>query len=446
MSSKASRWQWQLALHHSANKKLLLEKEVVEGTHSARLGQKAAAGTRPAPLAEVAEPQRRLGARTLVCLSPSVPLLADTAAEAVDVNTVHFLLKDALKQLKERRNMEAEEEEEERWMAQVKAMTVLSRRLPRKRKKKRKRKLPRNSSRPRLAARHLGRYGPEGHFCRDAETASVARAVRTWKPGLSTSHWYLAPCSVLVSPEEHRKISVFWKFTARNYFYGPLYLAVICAVYSTTRQSRVWSSPLEYKSMDFSGRRILVWFPHSVLLGSTVDTCLASVYEAFWLPHCRKLRILRSCSSSKVVDIHVFTQMLFPMVLIVQKTTEIPQLLVDTMADVPFVLVVQCWLCRLRCTSRCVRLPGSQAHDARRHGRYGPDGQLQCLVQGWSSGATVEFPQLQFIAGRAGYFPVVAQWPFYGPDCSSDFFLPQVQYTMADVPVVQVELFSWFRR
>ena len=41
-------------------------------------------------------------------------------------------------------------------------------------------------------------------------------------------------------------------------------------------------------------------------------------------------------------------------------------------------------------------------------------------------------------SGRAGYFPVVAQWPFYGPDCSSDLFLPQLQYTMADVPVVQV--------
>ena len=47
------------------------------------------------------------------------------------------------------------------------------------------------------------------------------------------------------------------------------------------------SSPLEYKSMEFSGRRLLVCFPCSVLFGSTVDTCLASVYEALWLPHCR---------------------------------------------------------------------------------------------------------------------------------------------------------------
>ena len=59
-----------------------------------------------------------------------------------------------------------------------------------------------------------------------------------------------------------------------------------------------------------------------------------------------KLRILRSCSSSKVVDILVFTQLLFPMV-VFQKTIEIPQLLVDTVADVPFVLVVQVLTCRL---------------------------------------------------------------------------------------------------
>ena len=37
-------------------------------------------------------------------------------------------------------------------------------------------------------------------------------------------------------------------------------------------------SPLEFMSMDFSGRRLLVSFPYSVLLGSTVDTCMALVY------------------------------------------------------------------------------------------------------------------------------------------------------------------------
>ena len=34
--------------------------------------------------------------------------------------------------------------------------------------------------------------------------------------------------------------------------------------------------------MDFSGRRLQEWFPYSTLLGLTVDTYMASVYEAFW--------------------------------------------------------------------------------------------------------------------------------------------------------------------
>ena len=51
---------------------------------------------------------------------------------------------------------------------------------------------------------------------------------------------------------------------------------------------------------------------------------------------------------------------------------------------------------------------------------------------------TIEISQLQYTVigrpcclGRAGYFPVVAQWPFYGPDSSSDLFLTQLKYTMA---------------
>ena len=82
----------------------------------------------------------------------SAPLLAFTAAEAVDFVAVHFLLKDALTQLKERRNKE--EEEERRWMAQMKAMTELSRRISRKRKKKRKRKSSFGRAHRRLRQRH----------------------------------------------------------------------------------------------------------------------------------------------------------------------------------------------------------------------------------------------------------------------------------------------------
>ena len=33
--------------------------------------------------------------------------------------------------------------------------------------------------------------------------------------------------------------------------------------------------------MEFPERSLQEWFPYATLLGLTVDTCLASVYEAF---------------------------------------------------------------------------------------------------------------------------------------------------------------------
>ena len=275
------------ALHHRAQG---LKKRVVEEPREEELRHW---GVRPAhPLDVSAQPPLVAG----TCVAAGVPLLgvpslADAPAEAIDGRTLRYLLKANLA----RKKYEEEEEEEKKKQEKAaesrrtaQALMDHAASLPkRKRKKKRKKKLPRsgykflpwsrrlfgtNSTlflreggpwflRSILAAscphgslqaqdaRHLGRYGSEGHLCRGTEFASVARTVRTWKPGLSTSHWYLA---------------------------------VTCAVYSTTRQSRVWSSPLEYKSTDFSGRRILVWFPYSLLLGSTVDTCLASVHNNWW--------------------------------------------------------------------------------------------------------------------------------------------------------------------
>ena len=53
---------------------------------------------------------------------------------------------------------------------------------------------------------------------------------------------------------------------------------------------------------------------------------------------------------------------------------------------------------------RAVFLRCPQAPDACHHGRYGPEGMLCVAVQ-----KTADFPQLQFLAGRAVH-PVVAQW------------------------------------
>ena len=203
------------ALHHSRDARS-------EVSHETLRGQKtASSGSRPA-LSEVAEPQGLSAAPR--CPDAGVPLLSVpllAGGDGLDTS-VRWLLKAALKKKKKEEEEERKvQERKERVMQEIhrkvcadEAVTDLewvawkawrgigsssSSGQKRKRKKRRKRKLPRNSSYPRLAARHLGRYGPEGRLCRVSVTASVARAVRIWKSGLSTCHWYLAAtCSVLV--------------------------------------------------------------------------------------------------------------------------------------------------------------------------------------------------------------------------------------------------------
>ena len=127
---------------------------------------------------------------------------------------------------------------------------------------------------------------------------------------------------------------------------------------------------------------------------------------------CSELRILSNCSSSKVVDILVFTQLLFPMVLFVQKTIEISKGIdqKDSCSDMysagvagdiapcavfvslvgrPKMLVILAVMDQKDSGSdmyyagfagdyapRAVFL-GWQAHVFQHHGRYGPDGQLR---------------------------------------------------------------------
>ena len=190
-------------------------------------------------------------------------------------------------------------------------------------------------------------------------------------------------------------------------------------------------------------------FPYSILLGSTVDTCL-SVYEAFLASTLQitadspQLQFIKGrrhpCLYAVAIPYGPY------MVLFVQKTTEIPQLLVDTMADVPFVLLYNAgyagfdapravfvslvlrprmlasWLVWSRWTVAvsCAR--------------------LVFLVQLWSfrSCSSSQVEQDSSPSWRNGRSMVQTV-------CRT-FFLPQVQYMMADVPVVQVELVSWCRR
>ena len=69
-----------------------------------------------------------------------------------------------------------------------------------------------------------------------------------------------------------------------------------------------------------------------------------------WSSQCRFLRWFRSCSSSMVVDIPVFAQLLLPMVLPVQKTIETPQL-----QSVRWSMPLLCRSCHARCRAdRCL--------------------------------------------------------------------------------------------
>ena len=77
-----------------------------------------------------------------------------------------------------------------------------------------------------------------------------------------------------------------------------------------------------------------------ILLFVQVDTYLCQPAEAWFLvQNCTKLRKIRSCSSSMVVDFSVVVQI--PMVLTVQADHRASPIAVHTVVDVPVALVVQ---------------------------------------------------------------------------------------------------------
>ena len=377
-------------------------------------------GTRPAPLAEVAGPQE--GAVTDGYVAAPVPLVSSpmlAGGDATDDVTVAFLVGAVFeeKRLEEemarvRRQREAAEHEarmrelDRRVQDDVPLSSTESRawmrwagHLPpkRKRKKKRKRKPPRNSSHPRLAARHLGRYGPERHLCRDTETASVARAVRTWKSGLSSIHWYLAPCSVPVTPEEHRTI---WSFLGVHYaelFLWPLVSGShLCGVFYDPLSKSFW---FFWKMTSCISVCSTPWFDSGYVLGVSFQRPGPEPQITVDSPQLQFIAGRR----------HLDMQRQIPMVQTVQQTTEIPQM--------PFVFKCRCPCCAGRaCHTRCCQRQVRKAQTLQK---------------------TVEVPQLQFIK-------VVFNSCRYAeadPMVSETKEIPQFFDKVVDVPVVQVVRF-----
>ena len=65
-------------------------------------------------------------------------------------------------------------------------------------------------------------------------------------------------------------------------------LLILPSFFLPSTASCIWQSIvllcscLKSIGLDFSGRSLQEQFPYATLLGSPVDTFLASVYEAFW--------------------------------------------------------------------------------------------------------------------------------------------------------------------
>ena len=156
-----------------------------------------------------------------------------------------------------------------------------------------------------------------------------------------------APRAVL--PEAHRKIGLFgrWRVFHRPFVSGSHLFEL---------------SPAEYRVAFFPEMTPGMVSVFNTLLGSTVDTCSASVHEALWKnftlsyvkgglsdpvvdprPSDCKLWSLRSCSSSLVVDISFAVQRQSLMVQTVRQTIDSLQLLYKVV-DVPV-----CRSCRFPC-------------------------------------------------------------------------------------------------
>ena len=118
-------------------------------------------------------------------------------------------------------------------------------------------------------------------------TKSAARAVRTWKPGLSTSHWYLAAtCSMLVLPDCCG--GFFWELTSgfisvfRAIWFDNGYMCL--SVYGGFGLA-CCDAP---RAMFLCGFQALM---RCIMAGMDQK-------EGYVVP-CRKLRKIRSCSSSR---------------------------------------------------------------------------------------------------------------------------------------------------
>ena len=277
-------------LHHSRQK--------VEGDeHDGPRAQKTArvTGARPGVLTEP-EPQGE--AVTVGYVAAPGPLLVVASlagGDEVDATTVSHLLKAALVKKEEERKAQ---ERKERVMQEIhrkvradEAVTDVewaawkawrgigsssSSGQKRKRKKRRKRKLPRNSSYPRLAARHL--------------TCSVLVLPEECCGGFfwEITSGFLSVFSAIWFDSGCMCLSVFGGVglagcgAPRAVFLRGFQALVRCIMASMDQQEQFvyWSCLMCTGFLDFMGDDFMLVSVFNAELGSTADTCTASVYGA----------------------------------------------------------------------------------------------------------------------------------------------------------------------
>ena len=216
-----------------------------------------------------------------------------------------------------------------------------------------------------------GRSVDQKDFCCDTVTKSVAHAVRTWKPGLSTSHWYLAAtCSVFVLPDCCG--GFFWELTSG-----------FIPVFSANWFDNGYMCLSVYGGLGFAGcdalRAVLpLWFsgPDALHQGrygpkgglrravqKTVENPQLQFIKVVFLPVVVQRRILMV---SQTIEI---PQLLDKMSLLLGRAGSHVQVLDETVV-LPQLQLVELWtgrcmpvVCNDRCRGRCPRAVSSTLVD-----------------------------------------------------------------------------------
>ena len=304
------------ALHHNC--------EVGLAQHVGLRAQKTAnsAGARPGVLKD---PEQQGGAATVGCVAAPEPLLEVSSMagrDSVDGTTLRYLLKHAIEMWKvleeERRKKEEEEQEKAQkaaklqahlhailsssWARETLARGSQERKEEKRRKKKRKKKkLPKTSS---LSSLH-GWYGRERQSC------CASHRLRQW-------HVRCAGFADCDAPRDVFPLVDDW----------PKMFDTMAGMDQKDSIPRVWCAHRRLRQWHVLGWHC--WYVRCV-------------------PYCcRQAQMLGIMAGmlllqfiNEVINIPVVAQRPFPMVLAIQQTMEIPQLLEDMVVKAPIVQVVQ---------------------------------------------------------------------------------------------------------